>query len=156
MKDVDELYIYHSNIDEDDTDTDGWTDFQEVDIYFTDPADIDSDNDNIYDKAEYLWWINTIGVSSSSAKNYIKDNDVDNDYLSDGYEKYYEYDPLDNDMDNDGLLDGLEILAEYNYFTDPEDPDSDNDGYNDLDEIINGTDPNDPNDYPGSGGWGWG
>ncbi|MHA1305766.1 MAG: S8 family serine peptidase [Candidatus Heimdallarchaeota archaeon] len=156
LKDVDELYIYHSNIDEDDTDTDGWTDFQEASTYYTDPTDIDSDNDNIYDKAEYLWWINTIGVSSSLAKNYIKDKDVDNDLLSDGYEKYYDFDPLDNDMDNDGLLDGLEVLADYNYFTDPEDPDSDNDGYDDLDEITNGTDPNDPNDYPGSGGWGWG
>ena len=67
-----------------------------------------------------------------------------------------DYDPLDNDMDNDGLLDGLEELTQYNYNTDPEDSDSDNDGYNDLYEINNDTDPNDPNDYPGSGGWGWG
>ncbi len=43
-----------------------------------------------------------------------------------------------------------------NYQTDPEDSDTDGDSYDDLYEIINGYDPLDPDDYPGSGGWGWG
>ncbi|MHA1185322.1 MAG: S8 family serine peptidase [Candidatus Heimdallarchaeota archaeon] len=154
LKDIDELYLYHTNVNLEDSDNDGWSDSYELDIE-TNPTNADSDNDLIKDKTEYDWWID-IGVDSEDALNYIKIKDVDNDLLSDGYEKLMDYDPLDNDMDNDGLLDGLEELTQYNYNTDPEDSDSDNDGYNDLYEINNDTDPNDPNDYPGSGGWGWG
>jgi len=154
LKDWEELYIFHTNTNNEDSDSDGWSDSYELAIE-TDPTDADSDDDCIWDKEEYDWWIGK-GQSSEDALSYIKDKDVDNDLLSDGYEKLKNYDPLDNDMDNNGLLDGLEELTQYNYNTDPEDPDSDDDGYDDLDEITNGTDPNDPNDYPGSGGWGWG
>ena len=93
------------------------------------------------------------GKTNATAYAYCDNDDVDNDGLDDGFEINLGVDPLDNDCDNDGLLDGLEVN---NYQTDPEDSDTDGDSYDDLYEIINGYDPLDPDDYPGSGGWGWG
>ncbi|MHA1124944.1 MAG: S8 family serine peptidase [Candidatus Heimdallarchaeota archaeon] len=128
----------------DDTDYDELIDGIELFDYNSDPTDDDTDDDLLLDGEEIL-----LGTNPN-------DDDSDNDLLIDGLELLNNSDPLDNDSDNDGLLDGLEVLAQYNYNTDPNNPDSDNDGYDDLTEIINGTDPNDPDDYPGSGGWGWG
>jgi len=99
-----------------------------------------------------------------------RDQDSDNDVLSDGDEVHtYNTLPLVADTDGDGLLDGVEVnnystdplkvdtdgdtLSDYDEInpvaptpaTDPTKADSDGDGINDNVEIANGTDPNDPN-----------
>jgi hypothetical protein len=96
-----------------DSDGDGLSDYEEENIYGTDPSTADAD----------------------------PDMDSDGDGLSDRDEAdVYGTNPLDPDTDGDGLSDYEELNR---YATDPLDPDTDGDGYSDKDEIRHGSKPND-------------
>lgn len=115
-----------------DTDGDGITDSDEINIYFTDPYKIDTDGDGLSDGDE----INIYFTNPNKV-------DTDGDGLSDSDEiNNYFTDPKKADTDNDGLSDGDEINK---YFTDPNNSDTDGDG------IIDGEDecPNLPEDFDG-------
>ncbi len=104
-----------------DSDKDGLTDYDENNLYHTDPLNPDSDGEGLSDGAEVL-------------DNHTDPNnaDTDNDGLND-YEELYEYgtNPLNPDSDSDGLMDG----EERDYGTDPLDPDTDNDRLIDILEV---------------------
>ena len=139
-----------------DTDDDGLTDGKEVNIYHTDPLKSDTDDDGIPDLWELRHKLDPTNSSDAledldddglnNLKEYqlgtdIRDNDTDNDALSDGDElKVYDTDPLSNDSDADGLLDGEEVLT---YGSNPNSNDTDSDGLDDYNEIHTyKTDPN--------------
>ncbi len=104
-----------------DSDGDGLSDADEVNVYGTNPLDPDSDDDGLSDGDE----VNVHGTDPLEP-------DSDNDGLSDGDEvNVYGTDPLEPDSDGDGLSDGDEVAIG----TDPLDPDSDDDG------IVDGEDP---------------
>lgn len=114
-----------------DTDNDGLSDGQEVQIHGTDPLNPDTDGDGLSDSME----VNTTNTDPLVA-------DSDGDGLSDGAEvNTYNTNPNDTDSDNDGVSDYAEVIT---FGTNPNDPDSDDDGLNDLQELVTGTDPNDP------------
>ncbi len=94
-----------------DTDQDGISDADEIEIYKTDPNKLDTDGDGFNDKQELI-----SGYSPLTAEK-IK------------LEK--------SDYDNDGLSDRMEL----NFHTDLTNPDSDGDGYKDGEEINAGFDP---------------
>jgi hypothetical protein len=93
-----------------DSDNDGLSDWEEVNIYGTDPLDPDTDCDGLGDGLE-------VGLAP-----------YDSDPLT-------TTDPLDDDSDNDGLLDGNEDLNTDGFWndpinpveTDPNNPDTDGD-----------------------------
>ncbi len=107
--------------DNPDTDGDGLSDGDEVDIHETDPLDEDTDDDGITDGDE---------VDIHETDPLLADTDEDG--LSDGEELIVSTDPLDPDGDGDGVLDG--------------DEDTDGDGISDADEFAAGTDPLDADD----------
>ena len=81
-----------------DTDQDGITDGNEVNVWGSNPLDIDSDDDTLYEDGELVY-----GTS-------ILNPDTDGDGLSDGDEVYlHETDPTNPDTDGDGFSDGWEI-----------------------------------------------
>lgn len=82
-----------------DSDNDGLTDLEEINIYGTLPYNADSDNDGIMDMEEIVYW------------NSSWNTDPDEDGL---------INILDPDSDNDGFSDGVEIEQG----SDPADPDS--------------------------------
>jgi len=104
-----------------DSDNDGLNDYNENNLYHTDPLNPDTDGDRLSDGAEVL-------------DNHTDPNkaDTDDDGLND-YEELYEYgtNPLNPDSDSDGLLDG----EERDYGTDPLDPDTDDDRLLDIIEV---------------------
>ena len=114
-----------------DTDADGLSQYQEVIVHGTDPADADSDDDGLSDGAE---------VTTHSTD--PLDADSDEDGLLDGEEvNTYSTDPLNADSDDDGLTDAEEVNT---YSTDPNSTDSDSDSLSDYDEIHTySTEPND-------------
>jgi len=114
-----------------DSDDDGLTDYQEINIYSTDPYDADTDDDGLEDGEE----VNSYSTDPNDA-------DTDNDGLEDGEEvNSYSTDPNDADTDDDGLNDGEEINT---YLTDPNNADTDGDGFSDGEEVNSySTDPND-------------
>lgn len=94
-----------------DSDLDMVPDQDELEIYFTDPNNQDTDGDGYSD-----WLELTSGYSPHNPK------------------------PIklaDNDQDKDGLSDRMEL----NFGSNLLNPDTDGDGYNDGDEIANGYDP---------------
>ena len=113
-----------------DSDGDGVSDFDEMNVYNSDPLNPDSDGDGLADNDE----VTEYGTDPLSA-------DSDGDGLSDGDEvNVYNTDPLNTDTDSDTLTDGQEV-NETN--TDPLNPDSDGDSLTDGDEVnTHGTDPN--------------
>lgn len=157
-----------------DTDDDGISDGDEVNVWGSDPLNPDTDDDLLYDGGELIYETNLL------------DPDTDGDFLSDGSEVYiYKTDPTNPDTDGDGIPDGVEV---YNG-TDPLDPndpppaaapavpaeppvdsdgdgltdaqesqfgtnsakgDSDGDGVNDSNEIVAGTNPLDSKSFPQS------
>jgi hypothetical protein len=126
---------FYSNPNNPDTDGDGLTDGQEVNIYHTFPDVADSDQDGLSDYQEVMIY----------HTNPLK-ADTDGDGLSDGAEvNTYGTDPLNRDDDNDGLSDYVEVIT---YGTNPHTADSDGDGYNDYAEIYSGKNPNNINDHP--------
>ncbi|MEW6536397.1 MAG: hypothetical protein AB1454_12365 [Candidatus Auribacterota bacterium] len=108
-----------------DTDNDGLSDGQEVNIYHTDPLLSDTDSDGLTDGDEVI----THGTNPLLS-------DTDDDGKTDKWEVDNGYDPLvsnEYDTDNDGLTDSEEI-DEYgtNYLL----ADTDGDGLSDYDEIL--------------------
>jgi len=82
----------------DDSDLDGLTDAEELNVYGTDPLDDDSDDDGLSDGLEVLiYHTNPL------------DDDTDNDELLDGLEVDGGTDPLDKDSDDDGIVDGEDV-----------------------------------------------
>ena len=107
-----------------DTDRDGITDLDEINVHGTDPGIDDSDSDGILDGEE----INTYGIDPLQP-------DTDSDGMLDGDELSYWGAMWNADTDGDGLIN-------------LEDADSDNDGALDGAEYAQGTDPADENDTP--------
>ena len=111
-----------------DTDGDGLSDLDEVNIFGTDPFVSDTDGDGLSDGDEVLTWFTD-----------PLDPDTDGDGLSDGDEvNIVGTDPLDPDTDGDGLSDGDEVVI---WFTNPLDADTDAGGVSDGDEVDLGIDP---------------
>ncbi len=117
-----------------DSDGDGISDSDEVNIYNTDALNADSDNDGVNDHDE----INTYGTNPNL-------QDSDNDGLSD-FEEIFNYftDPSNNDTDGDGLGDGWEQEFGFNPLVDSGETtlDSDADGLTNMEEYIANTNPN--------------
>lgn len=83
LTDSEEINIYHTDPHNPDTDGDGLTDGDEVKKYHTDPLNIDTDGDGLTDGAEVNVW-HTDPLNP----------DTDGDGHPDGMEVYYGYDPL--------------------------------------------------------------
>ena len=128
LSDDDEVDIHGTDPLDADSDDDGLTDGEEVIDFDTDPLDEDTDNDGLNDFDEVM-------VHSTDPN----DRDTDNDNLNDGPEIDAGTDPLDPDSDDDGLSDSEEVIF---FNTDPLDPDTDGDTLNDGDELlVHSTDP---------------
>ncbi|MEA3449417.1 MAG: hypothetical protein U9Q85_00320, partial [Patescibacteria group bacterium] len=94
-----------------DSDLDGVPDKDEIEIYFTDPYNKDTDKDGYND------WLELVSGFSPHNPEPIKLED--------------------NDQDRDGLTDRMEL----NFHTNLLKADTDEDGHSDGDEIVNGYDP---------------
>ncbi len=104
------LEVIKTNPSLKDTDFDGFTDSEEWAFAGPDledphphPLKKDSDDDGLWDKAEYDWYENFYGVPSPVL--YILNPDVDGEGLLDGEEFDYGTSPLDIDTDGDFDLD---------------------------------------------------
>ncbi|MBN1673048.1 MAG: choice-of-anchor D domain-containing protein [Kiritimatiellae bacterium] len=117
-----------------DTDNDGLTDLDEMNVYGTSPYNSDSDGDEMKDGWEVANSLDPLTPDGSS--------DPDSDGLNNRGEHERGTNPHDPDSDNDGWLDGYEV--EWTH-TDPTRPDTDGDSLNDPHEDIAGTNPNDSN-----------
>gem|GEM_PF-3565842 len=109
-----------------DTDHDKLPDWDEINIYGTDPTKSDSDGDGLSDHEE-------VSASRPDPLN-PKDKSLN-----------YKTDPLSADSDGDGLSDYEEIKI---YKTNAKKIDTDGDGFSDKTEIEKKTDPLDPLDFP--------
>ncbi|PKN56790.1 MAG: hypothetical protein CVU56_14320 [Deltaproteobacteria bacterium HGW-Deltaproteobacteria-14] len=162
LSDVDEAR-FGTNRKDRDSDDDGLSDGQEVNVVGTDPTLYDSDDDGISDGTEYgsvkrtvdtlesKWQVDEDPTTTTDPRN----PDSDGDGLKDGEEDANhngkvdegEGDPNDptdglRDTDGDGLIDRDEVQL---YHTDQNNPDSDGDFLNDkLEVLVWFTDPNDP------------
>lgn len=112
---------------DEDTDGDGLSDGEEVDIYDGDPFLVDTDGDGLDDLIE-------AGLGTS-----LRDEDSDGDGLLDGWEVEHGFDPLsdpsDDEANDDSDGDGLTNIEEQEAGSDPCNDDSDNDGLTDFDEV---------------------
>jgi hypothetical protein len=117
-----------------DTDLDGLSNLNEINVYLTDPLDNDSDDDLLLDGDEIL-----LGLDPT-------DPDQDLDLILDGWEIAYGMDPLNTtDASDDFEPDGLTNVEEFAWNTDPYLSDTDSDSLTDGDEVdIHGTHPNNP------------
>jgi len=114
-----------------DTDDDGLSDGDEVNVYGTDPGDPDSDDDGLSDGDE----VNVFPTDPL-------DPDTDGDGLLDGFEVTNGFDPLvGGEETQDPDADGLDNLGEQLAGTDPNNADTDADGLLDGFEVTNGFDP---------------
>ncbi|MGQ4834308.1 MAG: hypothetical protein ACP6IS_10500 [Candidatus Asgardarchaeia archaeon] len=123
-----------------DYDNDTISDYDEVYVYHTYIALVDSDTDGLPDPWEIRYNSTNPRIADSTL-------DPDNDNLSNMEELIYSTNPDLSDTDNDGLSDGLEVKV---YHTNPTNPDSDGDNMNDLFEINHGLDPNTADTTPPS------
>lgn len=143
LLDGDEVMVYGTDPNDDDTDGDGISDGKEILTYNTDPNNPDSDDDKILDGEEII-----LGVDGYITE--VLNNDTDNDDLLDGDEVWGIYynesihrnatgyiftNPLNPDTDSDILLDGTEYFG---YGTDPTYFDTDFDTMTDYYEVNNG------------------
>ncbi|MHA1868416.1 MAG: hypothetical protein ACTSXD_10275, partial [Candidatus Heimdallarchaeaceae archaeon] len=152
---IESVDIYYSGYD---TDSDGLTDNDELNIYFTDPNNNDTDSDGMSDGWEVGNSLDPLTDDSSldpdsdaltnlneyQAGTDPNDSDTDNDGLVDGDEvNTYSTDPTNNDTDSDGLVDGWEVDNSLDPLTDDSSLDLDSDALTNLGEYQAGTDPND-------------
>jgi hypothetical protein len=129
LSNASELFVHGTDMLELDTDRDGLTDKEELELGCN-PTEPDSDGDGLTDGKESIY----LGTNPLMS-------DTDGDSISDSMEIYtYRTNPLEKDSDSDGLFDGEEL----NYLsTDPTLADSDGDGLDDGVEVnVHLTDPN--------------
>ncbi|MHA1328248.1 MAG: FG-GAP-like repeat-containing protein [Promethearchaeota archaeon] len=142
LNDWDEVNVYNTNPLSNDTDNDKmpeyWEVFYNLNLNNNTDALLDNDNDGVLNKCEYF---NNTNPNSA---------DTDNDLMPDGWEIKYGLNPLANNAANDTDGDKLTDLQEYKYGTNPIVPDSDGDGFLDGEEILQNTDPLNPLDNPTS------
>jgi hypothetical protein len=166
ISNIEEVDLYHSNVENPDTDFDSLSDGDEVNIYNTNLLSSDTDEDGLSDDYEVLYDFLDPNNPDDALQDYDEDNldniderswgcdpenpDTDGDGLLDGDEiKRYFTNPLFSDAEADYDGDGLTNVEEVDiYETDPSNPDSDGDGYDDWVEIENGSDPLDENSIP--------
>lgn len=123
-----------SDLNDPDTDDDGLSDGEELDL--TDATNPDTDGDGLKDGDEAKFFRTNPRLA-----------DTDEDGLADGDEiKLYRTNPLVADSDADGLTDGDEVLRHH---SDPLRSDTDGDGYADALEVASGSDPNNSSSVPG-------
>ncbi|HUT81635.1 MAG TPA: hypothetical protein VMZ29_10585 [Candidatus Bathyarchaeia archaeon] len=130
-----------------DSDEDGLYDFEERDIYGTDPYNSDCDGDQFLDGEEIALGFDPFNPDEDSdgmgdgfeyhygLDPYTNDSydDLDNDLLLNIEEYYANSFPNNNDSDDDLVSDYLEVKI---YYSDPRDTDSDDDDINDGIEIL--------------------
>ncbi len=123
LTDAEELNIYHTFPNDADTDEDKLDDGREVNIYHTNPLVADTDGDEVNDGDEAdKYFSNPLNI------------DTDGDGVDDGAEaNTYSSSLIDVDTDKDGLNDGVEVKT---YITDPIKLDTDGDGLNDGIEVY--------------------
>lgn len=138
ITDLDEINVYLTLPNDPDSDQDGLNDGDEILVHFTDPLSSDSDSDQLSDSDEInIHTTNPLAV------------DTDGDGLEDGYEIQHNLNPSDGadgnsvDTDSDGLMDSDEVLI---YGTQPDVADTDIDGMPDGWEVSFGLDPIDASD----------
>ena len=103
---------------DEDLDSDGLTNLEEINDYGTNPLEEDTDGDTLWDGDEVKPW------------------DIDKDGINNQYN--YPSNPNIPDTDDDGLSDLEEVTPSndtYQSRTDPDDSDTDGDGLTDYDEI---------------------
>lgn len=145
LKKCDEKKI-GTNIKNPDTDADGLSDGNEVNLYLSNPLIKDSDGDSVLDFEEVQIY-KTSPINTDTDKDGLDDGteilihktdpvlaDTDSDNLSDSDElTKYKTDPLKPDTDSDDISDGDEINK---YNSDPLNQDSDGDKIKDGDEVL--------------------
>ena len=146
-----------------DTDGDGLSDWDEVNVFRTDPKKADTDGDGLKDYAEVTTYANYNSYQTDPLN-----PDTDGDGIPDGYEVAHGWNPLDpnspgmatvtsDTADGDGLTLAQELqagtdpnnadtagdgLGDYAYYyLHTKEPDYDGDGLSDFREIEIGTDP---------------
>jgi hypothetical protein len=137
-----------------DTDGDGVTDREELNVYGTDPDTWDTDGDGLSDGDElyvagtdpFVWDTNGDGISDGGIAAVAESEPLTADDAApvDGEDATASPSPASVDSDADRLNDADEAAVG----TDPTNPDSDGDGYYDGDEVILGADPHDPASFP--------
>ncbi|MBN1331020.1 MAG: hypothetical protein JXA54_16225 [Candidatus Heimdallarchaeota archaeon] len=152
-----------------DSDSDGITDKDEVDIWGTNPYKKDTDEDQMPDGFEIRNHLNPLSAVDRdndpdqdgliNIEEYAQifdyrnwtdpwNSDTDFDLMPDGYEVTNRLDPLFANGDIDSDFDGLTNLEEYYLGTNPRDKDTDGDGAEDGLEVLFNTDPFDPKSNP--------
>ena len=114
-----------------DTDGDGLSDYDEINVHNTNPNEADTDGDGIPDDGEI-----DLGLDPNDDTDAALDPDSDNLTNLEEYENGT--DISDSDSDDDGLSDGDELNT---HGTNPLSGDTDSDGLPDKWEVDNGTDP---------------
>ncbi len=122
LSDDDEINLFNTDPNNSDSDSDGLTDKEEVTIYQSNPLSQDSDNDGLTDLSE---------VVTYNSDPILVDTDADG---SSDYEEVMQTktDPSLVDSDNDGFTDQKEL---YTMTTSPTLADTDGDGLSDHEEI---------------------
>ncbi len=148
--DGDEVNVYGSDPINLDSDNDFIPDEEEViignDGFITHPAKADTDGDDVIDGNETLGYYSPNNPGANNTGYIVgldpTDNDTDDDIPWDGWEIFYNFNPLVFDSGGDNDTDGLTTAEEFIAGTDPFDDDTDNDGLTDGDEVyIHFTDP---------------
>ncbi len=93
-----------------DTDNDGLSDFDEANVYHTDPNNPDTDGDNHSDGTEVKFGYSPLFGSDTK----MSVADTDNDGLTDDKEIVLKTDLSNSDTDGDGYLDGAEVFTGFN------------------------------------------
>jgi hypothetical protein len=128
-----------------DSDGDGLTDEDEINIFHTDPTNPDTDGDGISDGVEVR--LSALGfdpltpnvVPQCSPQELTSDSDGDG--LTDCEEKLLGTDPTLVDTDGDGAPDIVEFVAGTNYLANDGSDDDDFDGTTNLQELLIHSDP---------------
>jgi hypothetical protein len=114
-----------------DTDGDGLSDGDEVNVHNTNPLDPDTDGDGLPDGWEVRYDFNPCVVQTDGTHGAA--DDPDDDGLTNLQEYQHGTDPFNEDTDDDGLEDGDEVNV---HNTNPLLEDTDGDGLTDGDEVA--------------------
>jgi len=133
-----EEYFYGTDAEFPDCDNDGLLDGEEINIYFTDPLNQDTDGDRLSDKFEVD---NNFDPLTPLTPAELA-SDWDNDGMSNKFELDFRLNPFDaSDANEDKDNDGLTNLEEFQYGTNPNYSDTDGDRLPDKREIEFGLNP---------------